>query len=191
MIPRNFASPAWVSLQLSRQIISLFSLEPSNTIITKIEKPVLLARPTELFHLGRFFYSLLKLCKTSHFWSKSKKLWLNFFGELKTFFQNFSLKTLRLLGNFIVVEGSHFGLQKGKKENKKSPPTNPSWKVRPPEKQGFFFTWPYGAFSMMAIVYCCTEFKLRHLMNQIFIWVADFCYFLNTFSHDTYHWVML
>ena len=39
-----------------------------------------LARPTRIFHFGRFFFfSLLKPCKISHFLPKSKKIWLKIF----------------------------------------------------------------------------------------------------------------
>ena len=100
-------------------------------------------RPTQIFHFGRFFiFILLKLCKISHFWSNSKKIWLKIFEKnLKYFPYFFFLKKVTFFWDFCVFRGLIFATRKKEKKLKKemSRPTDPTRKVRPPVKQGFFF----------------------------------------------------
>ena len=55
------------------------------------------------------------------------------------FLQNFFLEKDRFLGDFSFLRGVIFANRKKKIIKKMSPQTNPTWKVRQPVKQGFFF----------------------------------------------------
>ena len=58
-----------------------------------------------------FFFSLLQLCNISHFWSKSKKMWLKIFeNNWKSFLQKMSD-----LGEILVFLGESFLPQEKKK----------------------------------------------------------------------------
>ena len=108
---------------------------------------------TDPFFLNWEYYSLLKSCKMSRFWPKSTKIWLKFLERnWKYFSKIFLQKTSDFFGDFCVFRG-HFYHQKENKIFKKklSRSTDPTWKVCPPVKQGFFlsffsfffFSWPY------------------------------------------------
>ena len=86
------------------------------------------------------FFFFFQLCKTNLFCSKSQKIWLKVFGNNWKSFSKIFLQKHQDWGNFIVFRGVLFATRTLKK---KSRPTdqlcNPSWKVSPPVKQGFFF----------------------------------------------------
>ena len=92
-----------------------------------------------------FFSSLLKSCKISHFWLNLKKIWLKSFENNWEYFSNFFLKKTKQRTSYffeiLVLLGKSFLPPEKKKTLKKqrSWPTDSTWKVRPPVKQGFFF----------------------------------------------------
>ena len=98
--------------------------------------------------LGVFsFFSLLKSCKSAVFGQSRRKFGGKFFENNVRFFFSFLFFFFLFFWQFLCFRVSFLSPErkkniKGKK--KLSRPTDPTWKVRSPVKQGFFFSWPYG-----------------------------------------------
>ena len=106
-----------------------------------------------------FFYSLLKLCKTSHFWSKRKKKSLKFWEISGNLFSNFFSKKCQTFGKFF--KESHFYHQK----EKMLQPTNPTWKVCPSINKVSFFHGLYT--NSMAAIFEIPQY-VAYLNNNLF-----------------------
>ena len=106
------------------------------------KNPVLQSQLTHIFCFGRFFFFpfiLPKSCKISCFFE--------FFCVFKVIF---AIKKKKRIKN-----------KKNKKINSpKLQPTNPTWKVRPPVKQGFFYVFLFCFF-------CCLIFTVLQILKPM------------------------
>ena len=107
------------------------------------------------FILGDFyFFSLLKLCKISHFWSKSKKIWLTIFeNNWKSFFPKLFSKKRQILKEILVFfRGISFATLKEKKYLKENVPTNQPYLEGPPAcNTGFLSFFSFFFFFFVAL----------------------------------------
>ena len=143
--------------------------------VDKVTKktPVLLARPTQILHFGRFFFFLIfpKSCKISHFLTK---IW-KFLKYVNIFSQNFSVKNVRFFPKFSCFQG-HFCYQKFKKKKKKryARPTDPTWQVHPPVKHFFFF---FCGLTFKHLDFCTIWHWQWHAISWCSAWVQHIFHF--------------
>ena len=97
-----------------------------------------------------FLYSLLNLSKTSHFWSNTKQIWLNFFGNN---WKSFSKFFLQKMSDFWEILKFFKGVIFATRREKKNVPTDTTWKVHPPVKQGFFFFFFFFFFCGLRVLF--------------------------------------